>query len=285
MKRLLGIYRERDYSPGRHQSNDALILQKVAEKLRGRNFAVDLKEIEEIKGPPAEYDAVISMCQGRTALEKLGNWEDRGIVVINRASAARNAHRDRLAGLMKGAGIPFPETKLISTIVRADEVPTLGNNGLWLKRGDIHASVARDVQHFDSTLALASALVDFASRGIAIAVIQAHQTGTEIKFYAIGDHNFFFWLPANGDLRRTKVKFDELELRSLARRAAAATGLEIFGGDAIVSESGALTLIDLNDWPSFAPCRDEASNAIADFIASRVSESQQFVSSANQDAF
>ena len=33
---------------------------------------------------------------------------------------------------------------------------------------------------------------------------------------------------------------------------------------------GELTLIDLNDWPSFAPCRERASYAIADFITKRV---------------
>jgi hypothetical protein len=47
-------------------------------------------------------------------------------------------------------------------------------------------------------------------------------------------------------------------------------GLDIFGGDVIVSPEGELTLIDLNDWPSFAPCRERASYAIAEFISKRV---------------
>ena len=51
---------------------------------------------------------------------------------------------------------------------------------------------------------------------------------------------------------------------------AAAVGLDIFGGDVIVSPAGELTLIDLNDWPSFAPCRERAAYAIADFIIKRV---------------
>ena len=45
-------------------------------------------------------------------------------------------------------------------------------------------------------------------------------------------------------------------LRRLGEDAAAAAGLDVFGGDVIVGSSGELTLIDLNDWPSFAPCRD-----------------------------
>ena len=49
-----------------------------------------------------------------------------------------------------------------------------------------------------------------------------------------------------------------------------AAGLDVFGGDVIVSSRGELTLIDLNDWPSFAPCRERAAYAIADFIIKRV---------------
>jgi hypothetical protein len=40
----------------------------------------------------------------------------------------------------------------------------------------------------------------------------------------------------------------------------------VFGGDVIVGPSGELTLIDLNDWPSFAPVRDTAAAAIAAYI-------------------
>ncbi len=67
-----------------------------------------------------------------------------------------------------------------------------------------------------------------------------------------------------------KYPFSFVDLESFANRAAAAAGLDIFGGEVIVSPSGELTLIDLNDWPSFAPCRERASYAIADFITKRV---------------
>jgi hypothetical protein len=59
-------------------------------------------------------------------------------------------------------------------------------------------------------------------------------------------------------------------LQELGNQAAAVAGLDIFGGDVIVSPEGELTLIDLNDWPSFAPCRERASYAIAEFISKRV---------------
>ena len=46
---------------------------------------------------------------------------------------------------------------------------------------------------------------------------------------------------------------------------AAAIGLNIYiyGGDAIVDREGKFHIIDFNDWPSFAPCRDIAAPHIA----------------------
>ena len=54
----------------------------------------------------------------------------------------------------------------------------------------------------------------------------------------------------------------------------------------IVSPAGGLTLIDLNDWPSFAPCRDAAAAAIANYLVRRMDASwnRGLVPSANQSA-
>ena len=63
--------------------------------------------------------------------------------------------------------------------------------------------------------------------------------------------------------------FDPWALVTCARRAAAAFGLEVFGGDAIVTPRGHLVLIDLNAWPSFALYRDEAAAEIAAYLVGR----------------
>ena len=65
---------------------------------------------------------------------------------------------------------------------------------------------------------------------------------------------------------------DEEALKENALRAAKATGMEIFGGDCIVSPDGSSAIIDFNDWPSFAPCRDEAAPAIAKYVLKRIRE-------------
>ena len=270
MKRLLGLYREAQYSPGRHQSNDALLLDQVAHRLREREFSVDLLTLEEAARSRSEAAMVFSMCQGRSALENLTEWEREGVRIINSPQSALNTHRDRLPALMINAGIAFPETHLIATKQPINRPPIDLNGGIWLKRGDVHASVTADVQWIDSRERLRAGLASFSKRGIELAAVQAHWAGDEIKFYGVAGTNFFHWF-YSGDAR--KYPFGFVELEALARNAAAAAGLDIFGGDVIVSASGQLTLIDLNDWPSFAPCRERASYAIADFITKRVNAS------------
>jgi hypothetical protein len=278
MTRLLAIHREKAYSPGRHQSNDPLLLEQVADRLRAGGLAVGVRTMAEVKGEWREAALIFSMCQGRAALDRLAEWEGEGARIVNRPGAAINTYRDRLPALMRAAGVPFPETELVSTAgppgpkgpgLRAIDGVGPGSieRRLWLKRGGVHASVSADVQSVDSAAALERGLAEFASRGIELAAVQAHCPGDEIKFYGVGSGDFFHWFHP-GQARSTP--FDSMELTSLASLAARAAGLEIFGGDAIVSPSGALTLIDLNDWPSFAPCRDAAADAIADHLTRRI---------------
>jgi hypothetical protein len=266
MKRLLGLYRERQYSPGRHLSNDVLLLDQIAHRLREREFAVDLLTLEEAESRRMDAAIIFSMCQGRSSLENLADWERQAVKIINSPRAALNTHRDRLPALMVKAGVSFPQTRLVGTKERADLGSLDLNGGIWLKRGDVHASVTADVQWVDSVERLDAGMTDFAKRGIDIAALQAHRAGDEIKFYGVVGGGFFHWF-YSGEARKYPFNFAQLE--TLAHRAATAAGLDIFGGDVIVSPSGDLTLIDLNDWPSFAPCRERASYAIADFITRR----------------
>jgi hypothetical protein len=266
-RRILGFYRETQYSPGRHQTNDVLLLEGVADLLRKEGIPIDLTTFESGNTEPPAASLVVSMLQGREALEHLLTWSRSGVRIINRPQAALNTHRDRLPELMVAAGIPFPQTYLVRTEEDVDLVARDLPPKIWLKRGDVHASVATDVQWIVSRERLKVGLAEFVRRGIELAVLQAHRAGDEIKFYGVGPEGFFHWF-YSGATR--KNPFDLAELRSLAAHAAAAAGLDIFGGDVIVSPTGELTLIDLNDWPSFAPCREPASRAIADLLIRRL---------------
>lgn len=299
--RLIGLYREVECSPGRHRSNDAHLLELVGRALEARGFRVDLMTLAEAASSRRSAAMVFSMCQGRRALDLLTRWELDGTRLINSPRAALNTYRDRLPAILQAADLRFPPTTIVTT-ARADD-PAIGvNGGLWLKRGDVHASVSADVQWADTADRLRAGLREFAARGITHAALQAHHCGYEIKFYGIAGGAFFFWFyperrPA-ADLRRGdnaedgrrpgngRPPVDVGALRRLGEQAAAAAGLEVFGGDVIVEPSGELTLIDLNDWPSFAPCRDRASDAIAEYLMRRVDAdwNSGVVSSANESA-
>ena len=294
MTRLVGIYREKEYSPGRHQSNDTLLIEQVARLLRERSLRVDLATIDDAAGRLRGAGLVFSMCQGRIALDRLAAWEREGAQIVNSPRAALNTYRDRLPGLMVKAGVPYPETQLVATSDRGPEIAARHRlverrfqngerRGFWLKRGDVHASVASDVQWIDSPAALEDGLAEFRSRNIATAAVQAHRDGDEIKFYGVAGTGFFHWFYSGAS---EGYAFDLPALPRLASRAAAAAGLDVYGGDLIVSAAGELTLIDLNDWPSFAPCRSAAAGAIADDLTRRVHAAwnRGLVPSANQSA-
>src|SRR3954462_9820820 len=209
MKRLLGLYRERQYSPGRHQSNDALLLDQIAHRLREREFSVDLMNLGEANGARAEAALVFSMCQGRSALEDLAEWERAGTRIMNSPQAALNTHRDRLPALLSAAGLPFPQTNVVDTKSDPDLRGLDLASGIWLKRGDVHASVTADVQWVDSRERLETGLADFARRGIDRAALQAHRAGDEIKFYGVADGAFFHWF-YSGNAKKHPFDFSEL---------------------------------------------------------------------------
>ena len=57
--------------------------------------------------------------------------------------------------------------------------------------------------------------------------------------------------------------FSANHLQKTAERLAFRVGITVYGGDAIVRPDGTFCLIDFNDWPSFAPCRNESAPHIA----------------------
>jgi hypothetical protein len=286
--RLIGLYREAEYSPGRHRSNDVILLEQVAVALRVQGFAVDLMTVDEAHATRPEASLVFSMCQGRRALDLLIRWEQEGARLVNSPRASLNTYRDRLPALMLRAGIEFPSTRLVATGNGTSDAAIFDNvnGGVWLKRGDVHASVSADVQWVDSVDRLRAGLRDFAVRGVERAAVQHHRTGDEIKFYGVAGGFFRWFYPRDSAPGEPRHRFDGVTLRRLAESAAAAAGLDIFGGDVIVAPGGTITLIDLNDWPSFAPCRDQASEAIALHLMRRVDAAWNsgLFSSANQSA-
>src|SRR5271165_1882655 len=93
---FLGIYREPEYSPGRHTSNDALILRLVGQALESLGVTVRLASLEEARTQWKSATLIFSMCQGPQALAELTEWKKQGARILNDPSASRKTYRESL---------------------------------------------------------------------------------------------------------------------------------------------------------------------------------------------
>lgn len=245
MSDVFGVYRERRFSPGR-VADDAAILDATAERLRRAGVAVGMVEGEALPELRARPRLVFAMCQGADALAWLDGLD---CPVINPATAIRNCFRVNLVERLAEASLPQPRWRFAST-----SFPTNLGPGPWLKRGDVHAMEAGDVRRIFGEEEWSKAIGDLSRRGIQRAIAQEHCEGGVYKFYGVAG-GFFraYGLPAAHAGAASR----------LGASAAAALDLTVYGGDGVVGPDGSLTLIDLNDWPSFSRCRDDAAAAIA----------------------
>lgn len=278
--RCWGVFRERTHSPGR-ESDDAEILRLTAKILEARGFEVCVKSPEEIadSGEPRP-PGIFVMCERIAILRRLQDWEAAGVRVINAPLAVLNTYRERTLLRWAAARLAFPASRVVPTHgpLPSDLGLRLCQYPIWVKRADVHYMEEGDVVRASTAEAVQGALAGMACRGISRAVLQAHVEGDLLKFYGIGpaarpggtgSSTRWFRHFYHRDQEVQGYPFDPWVLVDLARRAAAVLGLEIFGGDAIVTPRGDLVLIDLNAWPSFALFRDEAATEIASYLEER----------------
>ena len=262
-----GIYRELAHSPGRIE-DDRAILDSVGAALVARGFDVELVASD------AEFDThfanIFVMCEGGAILERLRNAEKTGSIIVNSPDAIRNTYRHCMLELFTRHHVSGPASQVVAS--DASEPPPL--SGVWVKRYDFHATEAHDVVYAASEEGWREALRGFARRGIPFVVAQEHVPGDLVKFYGVRnataplDSNWFEWF-YHRDKGMQGHSFEAHGLRRAVFSAAAALGLEIFGGDAIIQPDGAPVVIDINAWPSYARYRDRAAQAIADLLTIR----------------
>jgi hypothetical protein len=125
--------------------------------------------------------------------------------------------------------------------------------------------------------ALASAEAAMRARGLHDYLVCPHVEGDLVKFYGVSATGFFrYYYPTDDGLSKFGLEqlngqahhypFSAADLQTKAEALAAAVGLQIYGGDMIVTNDGSWYMIDFNDWPSFSRCREEAAEAIAGLI-------------------
>ena len=274
MPQLVAIYRSPSYSPLQHGVNDTAILDATVAQLAARGWRTTKTtelEVEQGRLPAAEL--YLNMCQGSLAAEQLMPLESDGVVVVNRPSSALNCHRYRLVKRIGDSMLAFPRTLILASsapLPPRSQLQALSPDGqrVWIKRGDVHAERPEDV--LASPLdQVADTLQAFRARGIPWVALQEHIPGPVVKFYGVTDGRFFNWYGADAGFAGARPAIDENRLKALAFEAAAILGLEVVGGDVAFPEPDRPVLIDINDWPSFAPFREDAARAIADYITHR----------------
>jgi hypothetical protein len=266
-----GIFREREHSPGR-ESDDGEILKLTGKHLEARGFQVTFRSAEEVLATPDDRPlGVFLMCERLDILDHLRSLELRGVPHVNGPLAVLNTYRERMIAHFSEANVPFIESRIVSTDGPADA----GAFPVWVKRADVHNTQDGDVALAHTHDAVSQALAALAARGLPRAVLQPHREGDLVKFYGVGTGAgpaggppWFRWF-YHREQRLAGHAFDPAQLGRTVRRAALALGLDVYGGDAIVTAGSELVLLDVNAWPSFALYREEAAERIAAHVALR----------------
>ncbi len=273
--KIAGIMRAGAFSPN-HIGNDASILNLTAEQLRKRGCEVKIYSEEQLIAGHVNEDIIINMCRDHRSFPILQQKEDAGALVINSGYGVENCTRERMTRILLGSNIPTPDSLMVNTNeVVTQRMKDAGMTKVWVKRGDFHTMHKEDVTYVRHPEEAQEVLQEYFLRGIKRAVINRHIEGELLKFYGVVGTSYFhcFFHFGSRDKNGTdedKPRFDHEALKTACLSAADALGIKIYGGDAIILPDGSFTIIDFNDWPSFAPCRAEASAVIARAILSEI---------------
>jgi len=276
---VLGVKRGSKYSPN-HVGNDDAIFNLTVKSLEERGCKVTIcNETEFLDLAEVTQQFIVTMARQKKVIKKLKMLEVMGKTVINSAFGIENCFRTNVTNHLMGNGIPHPKSNIVLTYNPGPETfDDLGTNGYWLKRGDFHAIHKEDVTFAATEQEAREIIQEFKLRGIEDVVISENLPGDLVKFYGIQGSDFFYWFypydhnhhkykeyeEING--KSMKYPFSVDDLQAQANKASKVVNIHIYGGDAIVGKDGTFHIIDFNDWPSFAPCRDKAAPFIAGSI-------------------
>src|SRR5215470_10545287 len=110
---LLGIYREKRFSPGIHAAGDAEILELTQAALERAGYRTTLVAPESLPAMLPTARVVFSMCQSLAALDVLQEWEAHGVLVLNTPAAVRACYRLALVTSLRQTTLPFPRSVVV----------------------------------------------------------------------------------------------------------------------------------------------------------------------------
>lgn len=278
MLNFAGIKRNAEFSPN-HRGNDNEIFMLTAAELEKLGCTVKVySEDEFMIATDLPEDYFFTMARNKHTVKKLQQLQEQGKLVVNSGYGIEKCYRINMTEGLIEKNIPYPKSIIVSTENPGEEIfEQLNSATFWIKRGDFHAIHKEDVSFVKGSAHGLNILREYNLRNITEAVVSEHLYGDLVKFYGVKCTEFFYWFypfeynhskfnaeAINGNAGY--YNFDESLLKQYGARAAEALDLDIYGGDAIIASNGDITIIDLNDWPSFAPCRQEASLHIAECI-------------------
>ncbi len=279
--KIAGIMRAGAFSPN-HIGNDAAIFIIVAEQLRKRGCEMKIYSEGQFAATHAGENIILNMCRERRSIELLQKLEDDGALVINSGYGIENCTRERMTRILLGSNIPYPESLIVDTdeAIR-DRLAAAHMEQCWIKRGEAHSMHKEDVSYCRHPEEAQEVLQEYFLRGIKRAVINRHLEGDLVKFYGLADGSYFFWFYpfSSGHMKYeleaingkpAEIPFDAEQLEATCNKAAEVLDVKIYGGDCIIAPDGSFSIIDFNDWPSFAPCRNEAAPYIARHIMNAI---------------
>ena len=273
--KIAGIVLGNCYSPN-HVGNDAAVFNETIRHLELAGYEVTTYTEEDVLNREVLEPVIFTMARSKEVVEKLKEYENRGAVVVNSGYGISNCTREQMTRLLVDNNIPHPRSIITPTKDHhiAQRLKEEGMDNCWIKRGDFHAIHREDVTYVRHIGEAEGILSEYALRGIPNAVINEHLVGDLVKFYGVAGSDFFYWFyPFNMNHSKfgheqingkaTGIAFSVEDMHAICERSAQVLKVKIYGGDCIISPEGEIRIIDFNDWPSFAPCRDQAAPHIA----------------------
>lgn len=274
--KVTAVLRSPSYSPN-HIGTDAQIMMAVCTRLRKRGFRpAIISEHDLQQGAAQESDVVLNMCRDPRSIDILRRLEDEGALVINSAYGIGNCTRGVMSPMLTKANVGYVDSEVVVTNRMARErLAERAITRCWVKRADFPSMHKEDITFARNADVAQRVLQEYFMRGIHTAVIERHLEGNLVKFYGVRSTDFFhYYYPSGLDEAAENLPpvypFSVNRLRQMAAEAADTLDVDIYGGDCVVDSAGKITIINFNDWPSFSTCTDEASQAIAAMVYSRI---------------
>lgn len=274
MTRIATIARDAINSPNMSES-DAAILECIAMELAAMGVGTINCDGCTVNGE--EIDAICHMSRNGMTLERIAALEERGTRAFNRVSAVKMCSREAFTNALHKKGIPQARFCILKEKEQLEKLPYPA----WIKNGCGWSVERNDVCHAANAEEAAEIFGEMQERGITSIMHFEHIEGDIIKFYGAGESFFRYCYPdpekskfglENINGKPQHYPFDADRLKEIAVLAAKTIGLEIYGGDCIVTADGEIFIIDLNDFPSFSAIRAEAAKEIAAYITRTLKE-------------